>query len=1123
MKQENRSLLGRAWRKLFPRKQETPALPARLSPMDKSSVAKPVAKAARTSIEPLEGRIAPAALLPGGKVLRYTDADGDNVTVTFSKAIFADVSPTSLDSTLDSVFTFSTGDAHSDAGVLQQLQFIDLTKVPTVHGKNPAAGVSISIVSTPAHNASPGDGLANIGAINATGLPLGSVTIDGDLGHIDSGSANSVVGLKSLTVASLGVKTDTQAGASPDYTSQIVGELGSFKAGTVLGAYVHVINGQSTFGLPTAAIGKIGSITIDHTLSARTIPAGSGTAPVNDGMIQSASDIGAVKIGSGQNGDGLIGGWGVTSGSLMSGAKISSVTINGDITGGAGSTSGSLQATGNIGTVKIVGDIVGGAGLTSGSIDATAKLSSLTLIGNLTGDTSSTTTSTTSGSINVTGVLGKLSITGNITGGASANSGTITAKAAIDSLTLHGNLTGGAGDNTGEIKAQSFGKLDMTGDIVGAAGNASGSISATANLDSFVLQGNILGGTKDTSGTLTVGGTLGTALIHGNLSGGSATNSGRINLTGGAKSLTVQGDILGAAGSGSGSINSTGALKTVSIVGHVAGGDGTLSGVIHSDAMIGKISIGTAIDPGLLGGSGDGSGVVSSGGAITSINIIGDVLGAAPKMANNAVVAGSSAAFAGGISAAGDLTNATISGSIKGLAGSTATGEGFVEAGSMGTIKIAGGIVGSNGIRSGTLTSGGDIKSLSVGVALAGGAGDNSGSVFAGLTGTGKLVSAIIGAARQGSTPVAHGLIGGAGRDSGSVGSGNALGKITIEGAEISGNKIALQGAAGDYSASIYAQGTIDALTLDGNVLGADGDYSAAIQSHVMLGSLTINGNTIGGSGPSSASISSLDTSDFTQAGNMGKVTINGDLIAGTGDNSAQIRADGTITSVSLGTLSATPSTGTGGSLAGALLSGMGTVGDGSVGSITLAKLLSTIDVGGRLGAFTANSEVTGATVHVANDLGALTVHGSVTDSTFTAQGQAVQGKTTDLAMGKITIDHSVVGSQFLAGYDLNSIGANPDAQIGAVVVKGDWTASNLVAGASAGNDGKFGTADDVSIGAGSPQIVASIASISIAGNITGDTDDQHHFGFVAEAIGVFHHGNLTSNITVQLVTPIVT
>ena len=263
-----------------------------------------------------------------------------------------------------------------------------------------------------------------------------------------------------------------------------------------------------------------------------------------------------------------------------------------------------------------------------------------------------------------------------------------------------------------------------------------------------------------------------------------------------------------------------------------------------------------------------------------------------------------------------------------------------------------------------------------------------------------------------------------------------------------------MQGGAQDFSASIFAEGAISSVKITGDMVGDAGDHSASVEAHGLLGSLVLNGNASGGAGTASASVSSLDTSDFTLSGNIGSITA-GNFVGGTGVNSGQIRADGTITSIHLGTLEKSVASG-----AGSLLSGMGSVGDGSVGSVTIANLNSTIAIGGRLGALTAES-ITGSTIHVADDLGALTVHGDVADSTFTARGQAVQGASKDLAFGKIAISKGVSNSNFLAGYDLNGLAVNGDAQIGAVTVGKDWVASNLVAGVQAGDDTIFGTADD--------------------------------------------------------------
>src|SRR5687768_14227594 len=55
-------------------------------------------------IEALEGRIAPASLI-SANTIQYTDLDGDQVMVTFSKALF-DPAQTPVQNKLDQIFTF---------------------------------------------------------------------------------------------------------------------------------------------------------------------------------------------------------------------------------------------------------------------------------------------------------------------------------------------------------------------------------------------------------------------------------------------------------------------------------------------------------------------------------------------------------------------------------------------------------------------------------------------------------------------------------------------------------------------------------------------------------------------------------------------------------------------------------------------------------------------------------------------------------------------------------------------------------------------------------------------------------------------------------------------------------
>jgi hypothetical protein len=92
----------------------------------------------------------------------------------------------------------------------------------------------------------------------------------------------------------------------------------------------------------------------------------------------------------------------------------------------------------------------------------------------------------------------------------------------------------------------------------------------------------------------------------------------------------------------------------------------------------------------------------------------------------------------------------------------------------------------------------------------------------------------------------------------------------------------------------------------------------------------------------------------------------------------------------------------------------------------------------------------------------------------------------------------------------------NADAQIGTVSVRGDWIASNLIAGVMA-NAGGFGNGDDTKIlgavkdnpdlnGAGS---VSKIASVIIKGHAIGtlDSADAAIFGIEAQQLGAIKLG----------------
>jgi hypothetical protein len=207
-------------------------------------------------------------------------------------------------------------------------------------------------------------------------------------------------------------------------------------------------------------------------------------------------------------------------------------------------------------------------------------------------------------------------------------------------------------------------------------------------------------------------------------------------------------------------------------------------------------------------------------------------------------------------------------------------------------------------------------------------------------------------------------------------------------------------------------------------------------------------------------------------------------------------------------------------------------------GVIESGGRLSGVSVGGSIISGIDNSSGTltsNATIRAGNDISSLVVKGGLVGNAtasgtspvvISARGQAVQGATTDLAIGKIRIGGRVEFANILAGYDTSLNAVNGDAQIGAVTVGGDWAASNLVAGArnlgadnAAGGSGanadnvNYGDGRDSFIGVGNPDILATIGSVTIKGQVFGTPDSTSatdHFGFVAQQIGAIKVGGTT-------------
>lgn len=366
-------------------------------------------RAASCGIEPLESRIAPAA------VFTFVEADHDTVKISTSKGTDADLGAA----------------AHVNSG---QLNVLDLS-MATWGTEFAGASVSITVSKL---GSDPGDGLTNVGEIDATGIDLGSVTVKGDLDKIVAGSAAGVVSVKSLTVNSLGALGITTG--APNLLSSFAGGLGPLKVGSdVTGAEIHVIDNLASMTIGGSLIGGLAA---------------------NAGSIF-ANNVGAIKIG----GD-IRGGSAANTGAIFAG-NMGSFSLGGSLIGGGGQSSGFLLI-GNVGTMKIGGDLVGG-------------------------------TDSNTGGVNINSAA-KILIGGSLFGEVSDNTGTI-AGLTLGTIKIGGSMHGDSHGTivSGSIVARTLGAVSVGGDVLGASIFASGNAAPVTAAQALAIKSLTVGGSFEGS------------------------------------------------------------------------------------------------------------------------------------------------------------------------------------------------------------------------------------------------------------------------------------------------------------------------------------------------------------------------------------------------------------------------------------------------------------------------------------------------------------------------------------------------------------------------------------------------------------------------------------------------
>lgn len=676
------------------------------------------------AIEPLEARIAPASVT-------FTDVDGQIATVV---------------SSLGSASALENALVLAAEGSGFRLQKLDLAGEPAFEG------AKIKILKGTRDDAA----VVDVGYIDATGIDLGKVTVDGDLGQIDAGNTDSkTMALAKLNVGSMGVVAGTQGtvpGAGPD--SRILGRLGKLTvAGDYQDAMISVLGidpdpdpDQST---ARDSRGDIGNVNIGGHLL--------GGDAVRSGSIYAKGDIGNIHV-SGN----IRGGQGDDSGSITSERKMGTVTIDGNIEGGILSGPGTSDRAGRIfsgdvmGSVTIGGYLKGGDGLESGNISSATGLGTVTISGAIADGADQVSVlggaGERSGAIGTGGEIGKILVEHSIKGGAGRTSGAILSIGPMASVTIMEDVIGGSEEESGAIgSSDTVGNVKVLGDLRGGTGPRSGVIVSSKTIRSVEITGSVIGGTMFESGAIGSIEPLGPVTIGGDLKGGDGDRSGAVLGQEGVTSVQISGSILGAKGFASGSVTSDFAIGTVTVTGNVVGGEGTLSGSVVTLGEVGKLTRGVklpalATAPGsaaadigqitiggrLEGGAGSSSGQIFSAGDLQGVSVgailggngtataagsIYSILDMGPIVVNGSVTGGS-AEGSGQISSGGDIARVTINGDLVGGSGAYAkTGSGLGQvsaAGAIGPVNITGLVRGGGGDYSAAIR-GASIASVNIG------------------------------------------------------------------------------------------------------------------------------------------------------------------------------------------------------------------------------------------------------------------------------------------------------------------------------------------------------------------------------------------------------------------------
>lgn len=509
----------------------------------------------------------PTVTVRNATTATYLDPDGDTVTIKITKGDLNNA-------------TFAMAAASNGGG---QLRFIDFNGLLEFQNSN------LSVLVKKGKN---GNGLADVGFIDATGLDLGVVSLRGDLGAIDAGDpTSSTPAIKSLAVQSVG-RFGLETGAV-DLNSNLVGSLGKLTVKSDFCGNLSITGGVD---------GNLGSVTIGGSLMGGTVD--------NTGRIDTTNNIGAIKIAGS-----IVAGTGNNTGRIGANKTILSLTIGGSLFVGTDVGSGRLdadkigalkighdmfglvQTIGDLGPTTIGGSIVGGDRSFSGGINVGNKLTSLKVMGSIKAGTASNTGNVEFISGNAV-THGAIFVGGDLQGGPSS-SGSLFTKGKVTSITINGSIIGGSGGgSSGVVSGDEIVSLRVGRNLLGGSiGTGDANLTRSGAIEA------------DRIGSLFVGGSVITGLDES--AAGNLIRNAAISIDETLGAVTIRGSIIGRTGSGGATLaaivargvnalptdTTNIAIKSLTVLGTVEQANilaGYTSGLsaVNGDAQIGKVTVG---------------------------------------------------------------------------------------------------------------------------------------------------------------------------------------------------------------------------------------------------------------------------------------------------------------------------------------------------------------------------------------------------------------------------------------------------------------------------------------------------------------------------------------------------